>query len=124
MDLLLSSQTPVLLTGVPGVGKSSLVQVCCQLFLFTTAYISSCSQHLVQGRHSYNRISISRSLSPTVFQSMISHCLPDARSKLLDAKSKGKPHTLFFIEDMNTARADESTGEKNILYFCSILMFC
>ncbi|XP_019630284.1 PREDICTED: dynein heavy chain domain-containing protein 1-like [Branchiostoma belcheri] len=93
IDLLATSQQAVLLAGLPGVGKTALMQ------------------NLVQPKHNLTRIAMSSGLSPSELQQVIEFKMDMLTKRTVTARtisSKGKVHNqqVFFIDDINMAAND------------------
>ncbi|XP_077782912.1 dynein heavy chain domain-containing protein 1 isoform X3 [Podarcis muralis] len=99
VDLLLSSERPVLLVGEPGCGKSSFAEM------------------LVQPNHSYHRVCLTPALRPTHLRHLLH------KRFLSLARDKGKPgrgaaakgRCLFLVEDLHLAFVDSARGSSPVL---------
>ncbi|XP_013418883.1 dynein heavy chain domain-containing protein 1-like [Lingula anatina] len=99
VDLLLSSHYPVLLVGVPGVGKTALIQ------------------NIIQQKHPFSRLPISQGVVPQQLHNSVANYMleinkRDVLSTHPSTAPLPKPHHLFFIDDLNMAKSDCVTGTQ------------
>ncbi|XP_071803571.1 dynein heavy chain domain-containing protein 1-like isoform X3 [Asterias amurensis] len=99
MDLLLSSNCPVLLTGPSGVGKSALIQ------------------NMVHPKHYFLKTNMSPGLSCQSFEdAIVSKLRPRSVAMAAVAtgsqQQKSSSSQLFFIDDLNCASVDSKTGTQ------------
>ncbi|XP_013416224.1 dynein heavy chain domain-containing protein 1-like, partial [Lingula anatina] len=99
VDLLLSSHYPVLLVGVPGVGKTALIQ------------------NIIQQKHPFSRLPISQGVFPQQLHNSVANYMleinkRDVLSTHPSTAPLPKPHHLFFIDDLNMAKSDCVTGTQ------------
>ncbi|XP_041366047.1 dynein-1-beta heavy chain, flagellar inner arm I1 complex-like isoform X2 [Gigantopelta aegis] len=93
VDLLLGSRHPVLLSGIPGVGKTSLIE------------------HMVLPRHQSTTVRMSRGMTAAIFQNTLIGHIMELKNKSMTAVAPGvavapsaaKQNHLFFIDDLNMA---------------------
>lgn len=108
-------------TGVPQDGvlwllSAAIVAVLC---------FSLCAhQYLVQSRHQFTKVTMSSSYTSSMLQDTVAGHVLDLKSRPQEVKAKGKNFHLFFIEDLNTAKADGVTGKQEAeqlsLMWCKI----
>ncbi|XP_052095798.1 dynein heavy chain domain-containing protein 1-like isoform X11 [Mytilus californianus] len=99
IELMLNAQHPVLLTGLPGVGKTTLIQ------------------NTVLSKQTSTNILMSRGMTSSIFQNtMVSHIL-ELKHKIANSlptsgvtAGRGKHTHLFYIDDLNTAPTNVEGG--------------
>ncbi|XP_041479286.1 dynein heavy chain domain-containing protein 1-like isoform X6 [Lytechinus variegatus] len=108
LDILVGANQPVLLTGAPGIGKTALIQ------------------NMVQQRHHFLSMAMSPVLGCETMEKMIVGKLRP-RSVVNVSSQPTKPgqiptDPLFFIDDLNCAGMDKTTGEQPCLELLRQLM--
>ncbi|XP_072179432.1 dynein heavy chain domain-containing protein 1-like [Diadema setosum] len=108
VDILVSANQPVLLTGAPGIGKTALMQ------------------NMVQPRHHFVSLAMSPMLSCETMEGLITSKLRP-RSTVSGNPQPGKPgqvptNPLFFVDDLNCAGMEQRTGEQPCLELLRQLM--
>nr|XP_034971207.1 dynein heavy chain domain-containing protein 1 [Zootoca vivipara] len=99
VDLLLSTERPVLLVGEPGCGKSSFAEM------------------LVQPNHSYHRVCLTPALRPAHLRHLLhKRFLSLARDKVKPVRgAAAKGRCLFLVEDLHLAFVDSARGSSPVV---------
>ncbi|XP_033001694.1 dynein heavy chain domain-containing protein 1 [Lacerta agilis] len=99
VDLLLSTERPVLLVGEPGCGKSSFAEM------------------LVQPNHSYHRVCLTPALRPVHLRHLLhKRFLSLARDKVKPVRgAAAKGRCLFLVEDLHLAFVDSARGSSPVV---------